>query len=117
MYRTITPTFRPGYCGPPISKPLTTRHFSQYQEYGEVSHKFLENGRSRYYGLIDPPRVKGEMIGRRVVREWDPSTGLKRKWHETIDRNGTIRRVLPERNDGVKVHYIFDENGIFEGKK
>ena len=113
--RIITPSFRPGYCGPPACKSLTSRHFSQYQTYGEINRKFLENGRNRYYGIIKPPRVEGNMIGTRVVREWDPSTGLKRTWLETIDKNGTIRSVRLERNDGIKIHYIFDENGIFEG--
>jgi hypothetical protein len=114
--RTITPTFRPGYCGPPISPSPATKHFSQIQEYGRrAGHKFLENGRNRYYDIMQPARVEGEILGRIRVREWDPKTGLKRTWHETIDKNGVVRSVRPERNDGVKIHYIFDENGVFEG--
>ena len=55
------------------------------------------------------------MIGRRIVREWDPKIGLKRTWHETIDQNGVIRSVRPQRDDGTKIHYVFDKNGNFEG--
>lgn len=62
-------------------------------------------------------KQKGEMLGRRLVREWDPQTGLKRTWHETIDQSGNIRIVRPEANDGSKIHYLFDTNGIFEGTR
>jgi hypothetical protein len=58
------------------------------------------------------------MAGRRVVREWNPTTGQKRTWHETVDHNGRIRQVRPDTkfNGGVKVHYRFDSNGNFIGK-
>lgn len=55
------------------------------------------------------------MIGRRRVREWDPETGLKRTWHETLDGNNNVRIVRPETNDGIRIHYIFDNEGIFIG--
>ncbi|QVL55048.1 MAG: hypothetical protein KFB95_06950 [Simkaniaceae bacterium] len=113
--RAITPTFRPGYCGPPISPSPATKHFSQVQEYGKASYKFLENGRNRYYLPIKTAKIRGKMIGTRKVREWDHKTGSKKTWFETIDENGRVRIVRPERNDGVKIHYIFDENGVFEG--
>ena len=56
------------------------------------------------------------MIGRRIVREWNPKTGSKRTWHETLDDNGIVRYVRPETNNGIKTHYEFDSNGNFIGK-
>ncbi len=56
------------------------------------------------------------MAGRRVVREWEPSTGSKRTWHETVDHNGKVRIVRPQRADNVKTHYEFDANGNHIGK-
>lgn len=96
---------------------LLHSHLKQVQKYGTQGYKKLANGRIRYYGDIDLSKTKGEMIGRRLVREWDPQTGLKRSWHETMDQSGNIRIVRPEMNDGNKVHYIFGSNGIFEGTR
>ncbi len=96
---------------------LLHSHLKQVQKYGNQGYKNLANGRIRYYGDIDLSKTKGEMIGRRLVREWDPQTGLKRSWHETMDQSGNIRIVRPEMNDGNKIHYIFDSNGIFEGTR
>ncbi len=50
-----------------------------------------------------------------MLREWDPHTKRKRIWHETIDHNGTVRRVRPEKADKVKRHFDFDENGQYTG--
>lgn len=96
---------------------LLSTHLKQVQKYGTQGHKNLSNGRIRYYGDIDLSKTKGEMVGRRLVREWNPQTGLKRSWHETMDKSGNIRIVRPEMNDGNKVHYIFDSNEIFEGTR
>ena len=96
---------------------LLHSHLKQVQKYGTQGHKNLSNGRIRYYGDVDLSKTKGEMMGRRLVREWDPQTGLKRSWHETLDQSGNIRIVRPEMNDGNKIHYIFDSNGIFEGTR
>lgn len=90
-------------------------HYQQAQKYGEAGTRTLSNGRIRYYGSISPAKKNGEMAGRRVVREWNPSTGRKRTWHETVDRNGRIRQVRPE-TGGSKVHYRFDKNGRYIGK-
>jgi hypothetical protein len=57
------------------------------------------------------------MIGRRLVREWDPGTGLKRTWHETLDANKNIRIVRPETNFGIKTHYLFDDKGKYIGTR
>lgn len=56
------------------------------------------------------------MTGWRTVREWNPATGNKRTWHETLDNYGNIRQVRPEFNNGTKTHYLFDKNGKYTGK-
>ncbi|MET8986294.1 RHS repeat-associated core domain-containing protein [Nonomuraea wenchangensis] len=94
------------------------QYLSQLEKYGKAGHKTLDNGRIRFYGEIDPARRPGEMIGRRVVREWDPTTGAKRTWQETIDGSGRIRQVRPQESltGGKKVHYRFDKEGYYTGK-
>ena len=87
----------------------------QYQEYGKASRKFLANGRNRYYFPIKHANIKGEMVGTRKVREWNYKTGVRKTWFETIDGNGAVRIVRPERNDGIKIHYHFDAKGNFIG--
>jgi hypothetical protein len=68
----------------------------------------------RYYGDITPAAKPGEMVGRRLVREWDPATDTTRTWHETVDQSGNVRIVRPE-TGGPKVHYYFDEFGNYGG--
>ncbi|GAA2289906.1 RHS repeat-associated core domain-containing protein [Nonomuraea roseoviolacea subsp. roseoviolacea] len=94
------------------------QHLSQLEKYGKASHRTLDNGRIRYYGEIKPASKPGEMIGRRTVREWDPATGAKRTWQETIDGSGRIRQVRPQESitGGKKVHYTFDRDGNYTGK-
>lgn len=75
----------------------------------------MPNGRTRYYGETVPANKPGEMAGRRTVREWDPATGNKRTWHETLDHGGNVRQVRPELNDGSKTHYTFDRGGNYTG--
>lgn len=91
--------------------------YSQAQKYGKGGYKELATGRFRFYGEITPARNPGEMIGRRLVREWDPVTGAKRIWHETLDANGKVRIVRPDVSvtGGKKIHYQFDRNGNFTG--
>jgi len=93
-------------------------YYKQAEKYGTGSIKELENGRFRFYEEIKPARTNGEMVGARHVREWDPYSGLKRDWYETIDHNGNIRQVRPDPNitGGVKVHYMFDSEGKYIGK-
>lgn len=91
-------------------------HLRQEEKYGAAGFKELENGRIRYYGDIDPATNPGEMAGRRVVREWDPKTGQKRTWHETVDQSGRVRIVRPQ-DDGPKVHQIFDHEGNYVGTR
>jgi hypothetical protein len=54
------------------------------------------------------------MMGRRVVREWNPSTNAARTWMETLDHAGRIRIIRTEVS-GTKVHYTFDEAGRLSG--
>jgi RHS repeat-associated protein len=90
----------------------------QLKKYGKDGYKVLESGRVRFYGKTSPAANPGEMVGRRMVREWDPSTGAKRIWHETLDGGGTVRIVRPDVNvtGGAKVHYVFDQSGQFTGR-
>lgn len=85
-------------------------HLSQLEKYGQAGVRELESGRIRYYGEISPARKPGEMVGRRLAREWDPATGNARTWHETVDGSGRVRIVRPE-TGGSKTHYTFDESG------
>ena len=86
-------------------------HLRQWQEYGKQGYRLLENGRIRYYDEIMPAQKVGEMAGRRRVREWDPKTGNKRTWHETLDHEGNVRQVRPVKENGTKTHYLFDARG------
>jgi len=90
------------------------RHLLQLERYGAAGSRTLENGRIRYYGNVDPVRTPGEMAGRRLVREWDPSSNATRTWHETVDHAGRVRQVRPE-TGGPKIHFRFDENGNYIG--
>ncbi|HYV44996.1 MAG TPA: hypothetical protein VFA20_09050 [Myxococcaceae bacterium] len=91
-------------------------YLRQAEQYGSGGVKVLENGRIRFYGRVTPARTPGEMTGARVVREWDPSTGAKRTWIETLDQQGTVRSIRPETGD-PKVHQIFDANGNYVGPR
>ncbi len=95
---------------------LLKEHLRQTAKYGSAGVKEMENGRYRYVGELAPASTQGEMIGRRTVREWDPSTGLARTWHETIDASGKVRQVRPQVESGTKTHYTFDSNGRYLGK-
>ena len=84
------------------------------EKYGEAERLQLSDGRIRYYGNIEPARKIGEMVGRRLVREWNPATNKMRTWHETLDGNGRIRQVRPSLGRR-KIHYMFDEEGNYCG--
>lgn len=71
-------------------------HYKQAEKYGKASVKELPDGRTRNYGEVTPATKQGEMAGRRVVREWNPSNGNKRTWHETVDHSSNIRQVRPD---------------------
>ncbi len=93
------------------------RYYSQSEKYGKDGTKALESGRIRFYGNITPARNPGEMVGRRLVREWDPKTDFTRIWHETLDTSGNVRIVRPDVSvtGGSKVHYLFNSEGNFTG--
>jgi RHS repeat-associated protein len=93
------------------------RYYEQAQKYGKGGVRELESGRFRFYGTIAEARNPGEMVGRRLVREWDPATDATRIWHETVDHAGNVRIVRPDVKvtGGKKVHYVFDALGNFTG--
>jgi len=89
----------------------------QAAKYGKGGVRELSDGRVRFYGEIAEARTSGEMVGRRLVREWNPDTGDTRIWHETLDHGGNIRIVRPDvgATGGDKVHYMFDDDGNYTG--
>ena len=97
-----------------LSGARLNTHLRQLEKYGQGGFRELESGRFRYYGNLSPAAKEGDMVGRRLVREWDPVSGATRTWHETIDRSGNIRIVRPE-TGGPKTHYYFDEFGNYGG--
>ena len=68
-----------------------------------------------YYGRVKLAKNPGKMVGRRVVREWDPRRSMKRTWNETLDGKGNVRIVRPENNDGSKRHFYFNDDGSYGG--
>ena len=92
-------------------------YYYQAQKYGDGGIRELPDGRFRFYESLKEAKTEGEMKGFRHVREWNPQSGLKRDWYETIDHSGKIRQVRPkvEVTGGVKVHYMFDFNGSYTG--
>ncbi|WP_421522786.1 hemagglutinin repeat-containing protein [Neisseria yangbaofengii] len=94
-----------------------TEHLRQLEKYGKAGFKELENGRIRYYGDIKPARKTGEMIGARLVREWNPLTDSKRTWYETIDNARRVRSVAPKPVTHEKNHHIFDKTGKYQGRR
>jgi hypothetical protein len=97
-----------------VQGALLTEHLRQLSQYGLAGFRVLESGRIRYYALVESAKVPGVMQGRRIVREWDPATGARRTWHETIDQTGRVRQVRPQQ-EGPKRHFRFDAEGRYEG--
>ena len=93
-------------------------YYRQAEKYGTGSIKELDDGRIRFYEKLKPASKPGEMAGARHIREWNPKTGAKRDWYETLDHYGNIRQVRPDPylTDGIKVHYMFDAIGRYIGK-
>jgi len=89
-----------------MQSPLIREHLRQTKEYGAGGVRLLNNGNIRYIGEFTAARTPGEMAGMRTVREWNPSTGKRRTWHETLDHHGKVRIVRPQRDDNVKIHYL-----------
>ncbi|MFE9890021.1 polymorphic toxin-type HINT domain-containing protein, partial [Streptomyces scopuliridis] len=89
----------------------------QAAKYGKAGVRQLSDGRVRFYGEVAKARTPGEMVGRRLVREWNPDTGATRIWHETLDHAGKVRIVRPDvtATGGKKVHYLFDSAGNYTG--
>jgi hypothetical protein len=95
---------------------LRKEHLYQVKKYGKAGYYRLPNGNFRYYPEITPARKPGRMIGTRVVREWNPYTGEKFTWLETLDSHGRVRIIRPQ-IEGPKVHYYFDEQGKYIGSR
>ena len=91
-------------------------HLRLSEKYGTSLIRELGDGRIRYYGEIAPATNKGEMVGRRLVREWNPKTNKMRTWHETLDTSGRIRQIRPV-TGSTKTHYMFDRGGRYIGKR
>lgn len=81
------------------------------------SIKPLEDGRFRFYGNTTPAKTQGEMVGARLVREWNPATGQTRTWYETLDHSGNVRSVAPKPVTDEKNHHIFDADGNYQGRR
>ena len=75
----------------------------------------LADGRINSYGKFRPANKQGEMLGSRKVAQFNPRTGITRKWYETIDRSGTVRQVRPLKGNVKTKHYRFDRNGKYIG--
>lgn len=96
-------------------KELLRTHLRLSEDYGTEKICKLINGRYRYYQPLDLAKTVGAMQGRRVVREWDPVTNRMRTWNETLDHSGKQRIVRPQLHNTEKIHYLFDENGTYQG--
>jgi hypothetical protein len=86
------------------------------ERYGAGGVRELSDGRLRFYGEVTPAKTPGEMAGARLVREWDPATGLQRTWYETLDQAGNVRIVRPE-TGGPKIHHTFGPDGSYAGPR
>ena len=91
-----------------------SQHLGQLEKYGAGGFKGLANGRFRYYG--EATLNRGNANSFRMVREWNPATGGKRTWFETLNPNGGVIQVRPEFGTGVKTHYLFNGTGGYLGK-
>ena len=83
-----------------------------------VDKKKLTNGKIRYYEKAKPANNPAEHRKEtRLVIKYNPETGQKRAWLETIDSDNKVRMVRPEKNNNTKTHYEFDKNGKYIGTK
>ncbi|MGW4490337.1 RHS repeat domain-containing protein [Amycolatopsis sp. NPDC004368] len=103
--------------GVPYFKAYPQEFLDQAAKYGKGGVRELPDGRFRFYGEVATARTPGEMVGRRLVREWNPASGATRIWHETLDHSGNVRIVRPDvsATGGDKVHYMFDTDGNYAG--
>ena len=83
-----------------------------------VDKKKLTNGKIRYYEKAKPANNPAEHRKEtRLVIKYNPETGQKRAWLETIDSDNKVRMVRAEKNNNTKTHYEFDKNGKYIGTK
>ena len=114
--RQVLPTYPDQPPSPERLRQIDRAFFGPFfrEKYGAGGDKALQNHRIRYYGQVQPSNNAGELAGRRYVHEFDTMTGLTRGWHETLDRTGNVRLVRPERDDGIKKNYQFDNDGRYK---
>ncbi|GAB2023332.1 hypothetical protein RyT2_24080 [Pseudolactococcus yaeyamensis] len=105
------------YASSPQNKELLNEFYRQAEENGKAGIKELDNGKYRFYDDIKPAMNEGEMKGARPVKEWDPDTGNKRSWYETVDHNDTVRSVAPKPETHELNHHIFDADGNYLGRR
>lgn len=101
----------------PLEAAKLKDYYRQAEKYGRAGVTELENGRFRFYGDLTPSRTAGEMVGARLVREWNPKTGQARTWYETLDHSGNIRSVAPKPITNDKNHHVFNTDGDYEGRR
>lgn len=101
----------------PLEAAKLKDYYRQAEKYGRARVTELENGRFRFYGDLTPSRTAGEMVGARLVREWNPKTGQIRTWYETLDHSGNIRSVAPKPVTNDKNHHVFNADGNYEGRR
>lgn len=87
------------------------------EKYGIAARVELSDGRIRYYGTVKPASAAREMIGARLVREWNFQTNIMRTWYETLDAQNRIRIVRPDPIlvGNRKIHYLFNQQGDYDG--
>jgi RHS repeat-associated protein len=94
-----------------------SEYYRQLDKFGGAGVRELQSGKYRFYGELTPARTSGEMVGARLVREWNPMTNMKRTWYETLDHAGRVRSVAPKPVTESLNHRIFDINGKYVGRR
>lgn len=92
-------------------------HHRQTRKYGQGFVRKLVDGRIRYHDKLTHASKPGEMKGRHRVREWNPATGRKRTWMQTVDHQGRARRIRPVEHQKGHRYFDFDRHGKFLPKK
>lgn len=93
-----------------------SKFYGQYEKYSTKGIG-LQNGRYRIYGELMPSKKTGEMVGARLVKEFNPATGSSRAWYETLDQAGRVRSVAPKPVVESLNHRIFDISGKYVGRR
>ena len=84
---------------------------------GRITSRYTRNlpdGRVRQYDRFRAARTRGQTIGSRYVREYNPRTGRSRSWNENYYSNGNVRHVRVQ-NNGGKNYYWFGRDRSYLG--